>query len=184
MIKQTLYSPNEVTTLSDQPLTTLQLSLLADEILSEMRSYRPEFYNLCRLQRLAGCRVQELFQPDRWKLLPPSMVQVQPQKGNALRVLQLSDIGFPDVDSFAPTHADMGRLPNRQYERAFSAIVRQKGLWRLYEDGFARPSTHLFRHIKIKELASQGYDKAYIATCIGEKNQDNLDYYLNSRYFV
>ena len=184
MIKQTIYSPEEMSLISPEPLSTLQLSMLCEEILSEMQRYRPEFFNLCRLQRLSGCRIQELFHPDRWKVLPPSTIQVQPQKGNALRVLQLSDIGFTNADNFAPTHADMARLPNRQYERAFSLIVRQKGLWRLYEEGFARPSTHMFRHVKIKELAAQGYDKAYIATWIGEKNQDNLDYYLNSQYFT
>lgn len=184
MIKQTIYSPEETQLLSDVPLTTLQLSLLADEILQELSQYRPEFANLATLQRRAGCRIQELFQPDRWKIMAPSTIQIQPQKGNALRVLQLSDLGFPSVASFAPTLADMGRLPNRQYERAFSYIVKEKKLWRLYEDGFARPSSHLFRHVKIKELSAQGYDNGYIATWIGEKNVRNLDYYLNSCYFL
>ena len=184
MIKQNVYTPEETTLLSEEPLTYLQLSLIADEILSELIRYRPEFANLARLQRSAGCRIQELFQPNRWQIVSQSVVQVQPQKGNALRVLQLSDIGYSNADNFAPTLADMARLPNRQYERAFSFVVGQKGLWRLYEDGFARPSTHLFRHVKIKELSSQGFDKAYIATWIGEKNVDNLDYYLNSQYFV
>lgn len=184
MIKQNVYTPEETTLLSEEPLTYLQLLLIADEILSELIRYRPEFANLARLQRSAGCRIQELFQPNRWQIVSQSVVQVQPQKGNALRVLQLSDIGYSNADNFAPTLADMARLPNRQYERAFSFVVGQKGLWRLYEDGFARPSTHLFRHVKIKELSSQGFDKAYIATWIGEKNVDNLDYYLNSQYFV
>lgn len=184
MIKQTIYAPEETALLSNEPLSHYQLSLVADEILTELIRYRPEFCNLATLQRNAGCRIQELFQPERWQIVSQNVVQVQPQKGNALRVLQLSDIGFPNADSFAPSHADMARLPNRQYERAFSFVVRQKGLWRLYEDGFARPSTHLFRHVKIKELAAQGYDKAYIATWIGEKNVDNLDYYLNSQYFI
>lgn len=184
MIKQTIYSPEETTLLSDQPLTTLQLSLIADEILQALCTYRPEFANLATLQRRAGCRLQELFQPDRWKVVTPSTLQVQPQKKNALRVLQLADLGFASAASFAPTHADMGRLPNRQYERAFSQVVKDRGLWRLYEDGFSRPSSHLFRHVKIKELSAQGYDNAYIATWIGEKNVQNLDYYLNSLYFL
>lgn len=184
MIKQTLYTPEETILLNSEPLTTYQLSLIADEILQDLIRYRPEFERLARLQRNAGCRVQELFQPSRWQIVSQRVVQVQPQKGNALRVLQLSDIGYTNADSFAPTLADMARLPNRQYERAFSYIVGLKRLWRLYEDGFSKPSTHLFRHVKIKELSAQGFEKAYIANFIGEKNVDNLDYYLNSQYFI
>lgn len=183
MIKQTIYEPSEVQLLNSYPLTTLQLSLIANDILKAMCDYRPEFANLASLQRNAGCRVKELFQSERWVLLSDTVLQVQPQKGNAARVLQLSDIGYTNAAAFAPTLADMGRLPQRQYERAFATIVKDLSLWRLYEDGFARPSTHLMRHVKIKELWSQGYDKPYIATWIGEKNQDNLDYYLKSAYY-
>ena len=184
MINQKIYNDSEIQLLDPNPLSVFQLSLLADEIRDEICVYRPEFSNLVCLQRAAGCRIQELFQPERWKLVGTSTLQVQPQKGNALRVLQLSDLGFASAESFGPTLADMARLPNRQYERTVSLIVKEKSLWRLYENGFARPSSHLFRHVKIKELSAQGYDKAYIATWIGEKNIDNLDYYLNSSYFL
>lgn len=184
MNKLKIYSETEVTLTQFEPLTVLQLSLLADEIRDELSSYRPEFSNLVTLQRNCGCRVQELFDVDRWVITSNTMLKVDPQKGNATRILQLADIGFPDAAAFASTISDIGRLPKRQYDRAFSLVVRQKNLWRLYEDGFAHPSTHFFRHVKIKELAAQGYDKGYIATWIGEKNQANLDYYLNSQYYT
>lgn len=184
MICQKIYSESEVTLIDANPLTVLQLSIVADEIRDEMSAQRPEFANLVRLQRNIGCRVQELFQTDRWKVLSETTVQITPQKGNAIRVLQFADIGSADRYDFAATLADIGRLPNRQYERYFSLLVKQKGLWRLYEDGFAHPSTHMFRHVKIKELSAAGFDKGYIATWIGEKNIDNLDYYLNSCYFI
>lgn len=184
MIKQTIYNIEETTLINEQPLTPLQLSILADEILQDIIYYRHEFEDIAKLQRNAGCRVQELFQPNRWEILSNYRVQVQPQKGNALRILQFSDIGFADASDFQSVLADMERLPSRQYERAFSMIVSSKQLWRLYEKGFARPATHLFRHVKIKELYSQGYSKEYIATWIGEKKVDNLDYYINSQYFI
>lgn len=184
MIKQKIYSDNEVTLISDQPLTTLQLSIIADEIRDELTAYRPEFANLAKLHRNIGCRVQELFDKNRWRVLSNYSLQVEPQKGNANRIVQLQDIGYVDASEFASTLADIGRLPKRQYDRAFAQIVKEKALWRLYEDGFSHPSTHFFRHVKIKELAAQGYDKGYIATWIGEKNIDNLDYYLGSTYFV
>lgn len=170
--------------ISLEPLSVLQLSLLCDEIVADMCIYRPEFANLVHLHRNAGCRVKELFHPQRWETVGNNTLQVQPQKHNALRILQLADIGFTDADQFAATFADMQRLPYRQYERAFKLIVRTKNLWRLYEDGYAQPSTHLFRHVKIKELAAQGHDPEYIATWIGEKKVENLDYYLNSKYYV
>lgn len=172
------------TLISSEPLSVLQLSMISNEIANEMKSYRPEFANLIRLHRNTGCRVKELFQPERWEIVSDRMLQVQPQKGNALRVLQLHDIGFENADAFQPTLNDMRRLPFRQYERAFKLITLNKGLWRLYDDGFAQPSTHLFRHVKIKEMHAAGYALPFIGTWIGEKNIDNLNYYINSRYFV
>lgn len=172
------------TLISSEPLSVLQLSMISNEIADEMKSYRPEFANLIRLHRNTGCRVKELFQPERWEIVSDRMLQVQPQKGNALRVLQLHDIGFENADAFQPTLNDMRRLPFRQYERAFKLITLNKGLWRLYDDGFAQPSTHLFRHVKIKEMHAAGYALPFIGTWIGEKNIDNLNYYINSRYFV
>ena len=183
MIQQKLYDPSEVTTISEQPLSVLQLSLLADEICADLIAYRPEFANLARLQRNIGCRVQELFDAGRWKVVSSSLLQVEPQKGNSTRLLSFSDIGYTDSNDFISTLSDIGRLPKRQYDRAFSLMVKNKGLWRLYEDGFAHPSTHFFRHVKIKELAAIGYERGCIATWIGEKNVASLDYYLNSQFF-
>lgn len=184
MVKISVYDPSEVELVNSSPLSVIQLSLLADEVVQKIEIYRPEFANIVRLHRNAGCRVHELFDAERWSATSNTMLQVQPQKGNALRLLPFADIGFRDAAEFVPTLQDMSRLPERQYERVFSETVRDLGLWRLYEDGFARPSTHFFRHMKIKELFSQGFDKEYIATWIGEKKVENLDYYINSAYYV
>lgn len=170
--------------ISSEALTTSQLSIVADELAAEIQAYRPEFANLLNLHRCSGCRVKELFQPYRWAVETNYNVTITPQKGNGARHLRFADIGFANAAAFAVVLNDMGRLPLRQYERAFSQAVRAKGLLRLYENGYATPSTHFFRHVKIKELAAQGMDKDHIATFIGEKNADNLDYYLNSLYFI
>lgn len=169
---------------NSEPLSVLQLSMILDDILDDVVKYRPEFARLIRLQRLSGCRVMELFQPSRWTQASSSMLKVEPQKGNAARFLQLSEIGFTSFADFAPTMADMQRLPAGQYKRAFSDIVSSHGLWRLYDNGFAHPSTHTLRHLKIKEMAAQGADSDYIAAWIGEKSVANLDYYLQSQFFV
>lgn len=184
MIKQKTYRESEISLLNDQPLTLFQLSIIADEIRDSLTAFRPEFANLARLHRAVGCRVQELFDNKRWRVLSPYSLQIEPQKGNANRIIQFQEIGYTDATEFAATLADIGRLPKRQYDRSFAEIVRQKHLFRHYENGYAHPSTHYFRHIKIKELAAQGYDRGYIATWIGEKNVDNLDYYLQSVYYT
>lgn len=168
---------------SNEPLTTDQLTIVADVLCDEICRYRPEFARLARLHRNSGCRVKELFQPTRWKVESNVSLLVTPQKHNAIRNLHFADIGIMSAAAFEPILADMARLPLRQYERAFSLAVRQAGIYRLYENGFATPSTHMFRHVKIKELALKGWEKQVIATWIGEKNVQNLDYYLNSQYF-
>lgn len=184
MLNLSTIPADETTIVSFQSLTPLQLGLVADSIVERLCQYRPEFSNLVRLHRACGCRVQELFEPERWLLISNSKLQVTPQKRNAVRLLQLADIGFADAAAFQYTYNDMGRLPKRQYERAFSYCIAEEGLWRLYDNGYAHPSTHFLRHVKIKELAAQGLPLESVATWIGEKRVENLDYYLESLYFM
>lgn len=183
MINVFTVSAQEAGLISFEPLSLPQLQLLVAELIANMCQHRPEFSYLLALQRNAGTRVNELFQPERWEIQNDRVVHVQPQKKNALRVLNFADIGFADADEFRVVMADMARLPKRQYERAFASEVAAIGLWRSYENGFTHPSTHLLRHLRIKELAADGVSIEYIGTWIGEKNLDNLQYYLGSRFF-
>ena len=176
--------PEENVKLTEDPLPVTELQIFADTITQNVERYRPEYTNIIHLQRNAGCRITELFQPERWSFPTTGNVQIRPQKGNATRVVSLSDLGFASVVEMAPVLADMQRLPKGQYERAFSRAVHEAGLWRLYDSGFTHPSTHFFRHLKIKLLKSENFDLEYIANWIGEKNIDNLNYYLNSKYFA
>lgn len=175
--------PNPNIELTEIPLSVAQLQVYADNIISFIERYRPEYARLAHLQRLAGNRITEMFQPERWSFPTTNNVQIRPQKGNATRVVALSDIGFVNATAMEPVLADMARLPKGQYERAFSYAVRTVGLWRLYESGFTHPSTHFFRHLKIKTLKSEGYDENFIANWIGEKNVLNINYYLESQFY-
>lgn len=182
-LKLHTYTNENLPALEPYPLSVLQLQAKADDIIAYVDRYRPEYANLVRLQRKAGNRITEMFQPIRWTFPTTSAVQVTPQKGNATRVLQLVDLGFGNSLAMAATLSDMQRLPKGQYERIFSAAVRDIGLWRLYDSGYTHPSTHFFRHLKIKELKSQNFDVEYIANWIGEKKIENLNYYLESQFF-
>lgn len=155
----------------------------ASAIIAYVEQYRPEYAALVRLQRNAGNRITEMFQPDRWTFPRSNAVQIRPQKGNATRVVALTDLGFNNAEAMQPVMADMARLTKGQYERAFALAVKAVGLWRLYDSGFTHPSTHFFRHLKIKELKSENFDLEYIANWIGEKNVENLNYYLDSQFF-
>lgn len=174
--------PPEIS-LTPLPLSVAELQTYADAIIQNVERYRPEYARLVRLQRAAGNRIQEMFEPDRWTFPRSGNVQIRPQKGNATRIIPLSDLGFVNEAAMQPVLADMARLPRGQYERAFSQAVKDNGLWRLYESGYTHPSTHFFRHLKIKELKSENFDNEFIANWIGEKNIDNLNYYLNSQFF-
>ena len=175
--------PEENVHLTSQPLSVAELGFYASEIIAIVERYRPEYAALTRLQRNAGNRITEMFQPDRWTFPRSGNVQIRPQKGNATRVIALSDLGFANAEAMQPVLADMARLPKGQYERAFSQAVRKVGLWRLYDSGYTHPSTHFFRHLKIKELKSKNFDLEFIANWIGEKNVLNLNYYLDSQFF-
>lgn len=175
--------PEDNVALTSQPLSVAELGVYASEIIAIIERYRPEYANLVNLQRRAGNRIQEMFEPSRWTFPTSANVQIKPQKGNATRVVALSDLGFSSAEAMASTMADMARLPRGQYERAISQAVREVGLWRLYDSGYTHPSTHFFRHLKIKELKSQNFDLEFIANWIGEKNVLNLNYYLDSQFF-
>jgi len=166
-----------------EPLSVNQLEAYAIEILQFIQQYRREFYGLAGLQYDCGCRINELFQRDRWTVINQTTLQIQPQKGNNTRVLPVTDLGFANTNDMGAIFADMERLPKGQYERCFSRAVDHVGLWRLYEYGFARPSSHLFRHLKVKKMAAQNFSVEQIGLYIGEKKLDNLNYYLNSQYF-
>lgn len=176
-------TPSPLVSLTSLPLSVTELQLFADEIIRHVERYRPEYARLVNLQRKAGNRINEMFEPDRWTFPRSSNVQIRPQKGNATRVIALSDLGFASAEAMKPVLADMARLPKGQYERAFSQAVRDVGLWRLYESGYTHPSTHFFRHLKIKMLKSENFDEEFIANWIGEKNVRNLDYYFDSQFF-
>lgn len=182
-IKLHIVSASEVPSLTDQPLSVSQLGTYASAIIDYVERWRPEYSNLVRLQRNAGNRINEMFEPERWTFPTTGAVQIRPQKGNATRVVALADLGFPSVAAMQPILADMARLPKGQYERAFAQAVKEIGLWRLYESGYTHPSTHFFRHLRIKELKSENFDVEFISNWIGEKNVRNLDYYLNSQFF-
>ena len=175
--------PEENVRLNENPLPVSTLQLFADAIIQHVGQYRPEYTNIVRLQRNAGCRITELFQPYRWSFPRSGNVQILPQKGNATRVVSLSDLGFANAEAMQSVLSDMARLPKSQYERAFSKAVSDVGLWRLYDSGFTHPSTHFFRHLKIKELKNENFDLEFIANWVGEKNIDNLNYYLDSQFF-
>lgn len=174
---------NEVPALTPYALTVSELETYADEIIQHVSLFRPEYARLVRLQRKAGNRITEMFQPERWTFPRSGNIQIQPQKGNATRVLSLRDIGFDNEAAMRPVLADMARLPKGQYERAFSKAVADVGLWRLYESGFTHPSSHFFRHLRIKELKTENFSDEFIANWIGEKQVSNLDYYFNSQFF-
>lgn len=175
--------PEDNVSLTSQPLSVAELRVYASAIIEFVERYRPEYANLVRLQRNAGNRITEMFQPNRWTFPTSANVQIKPQKGNATRIVALSDLGFSSADAMEATLADMGRLPKGQYERAFSQAVRSVGLWRLYDSGYTHPSTHFFRHLKIKELKSENFDPEFIANWIGEKSIENLNYYFDSQFF-
>lgn len=176
-------NPQEIPALTSEPLSLVELQVYADGIIAHVSRYRPEYARLVRLQRAAGNRINEMFQPDRWTFPRSGNVQIRPQKGNATRVVSLADLGFANAEAMQPVLADMARLPIGQYERAFSHAVKDLGLWRLYESGFTRPSSHFFRHLRIKEFNAENFDVEFIANWIGEKNVLNLNYYLESQFF-
>lgn len=170
--------------LQPQPLSALQLDIVCEQIKSEFLLIYPEYTAIANLQYWAGCRVTELFQPNRWKIERGAYLRVTPQKGNAERLIALEEIHIANQAQFQIIQQDMARLSQSMYVRGIKTATLQAGLWRQYENGFAQPSTHMFRHNRIKQMAAQGNETQTIATWIGEKNVENLNYYLNSAYFL
>lgn len=170
-------------TLSSTPLTLTELQVLASDLVDYVTRYRPEYSLIAQTQRYIGSRIGEMFQPARWSMVSNNVIHLQPQKGNALRVLSLSEVGLGSVVQYNRLINDMTRLPRGQYANIMAAAMRDFGIYRLGELGFVRPSSHFFRHLKVKELNDGGQNLEYISTWIGERNADNLNYYLDSQYF-
>lgn len=172
-----------IPSLSNQPCSVEELSSIADDILSFFKRYQSEYLAIASAQRATGARITEMFQPFRWSFPTNTTIQIRPQKGNSLRSLQLSDLGYSSIEEMKPLLDDMARLPKGQYERAFSRAVVYAGLWRLTDTGYLHPSSHFFRHLKIKLLNSEGFSEEYIAAWIGEKSVANIRYYIDSAFY-
>ena len=67
--------------INDTDLNNTMLSVLQDENL-----YSVELKEIAQLQYKTGCRITEALEFNRWTLLGNGNIQLQPQKGNNLRV--------------------------------------------------------------------------------------------------
>lgn len=167
-----------------EQISDFELNIVLNEILKDFSRAYPEYTDLARLQYFCGCRVNELFEPYRWRVVNDSYILLQPQKGNAQRVLTFEDCGLRRAADLLRTLSAADRLTRSQYERGLQAAISRAGLWRTYDAGFIIPSTHSLRHNRIKQLYAGGWSYPQIATWIGEKNELNLNYYIESKFYI
>lgn len=164
-------------------LSTYELAIYANLIVQHVSRRYSEFTNIAKLHRVTGCRIGEIFDPDRWNLDEFGIIRIKCEKGSLTRTHHAKELLIYTPHDFKLITQDMARLSKFQYCRLFADAVKSCNLYRSYVAGLGSFSTHFFRHVKVKELNKSGMEIDQIANYIGEAKIANVKFYLNSRFY-
>lgn len=153
-----------------------QLQEVCDYFVEADYPYFEELREAFKLLRITGCRIQEIFEIDRWSIVSGYEVTCQPQKGNQIRYITLNS----DFTNFLTAIENqykpfLGRTVS-QLEYLFKKINPYGGLF----SGDRAILNYIYRYCYIRELHADGLTHAEIAAIMGHNNPSVISNYLNA----
>ncbi|MDR0567472.1 MAG: hypothetical protein LBG47_10650 [Prevotellaceae bacterium] len=162
-----------------QPVPLATLQQYCDQMLSSLRPFDAVAHALYHTMRNTGLRFEDCYNTDRWRDNGNSTFSVATAKHSNTRTIPYSLL--------SPLH--LQRLTNntphvfpysytqylRYYARFFPAprlMCRHKPI-----------KTHLFRHLKAKELKASGVNDANIQAYLGERQLSSAQQYIYSTIY-
>lgn len=129
-----------------------------------------------RVQYVTGCRFNELRQISRFSIIDSTQYNLQPQKGNNVRILPLNLLP-PDFVAMIQSQDDYFQgLTQSTASYYFRTFYYGK---RIFHDN-KQLTTNLFRHHFCKFLYNSGYTVSQIAYNLGERDIKNAENYIFS----
>ena len=128
------------------------------------------------VQYVTGCRFNELRQISRFSIVDSSQYNLQPQKGNNMRILPLNLLP-PDFIAMIQAHDDYFQgLTQSTASYYFRTFYFGK---RIFHNN-KQLTTNLFRHHFCKALYNSGYTVSQISYLLGERDSKNTENYVFS----
>jgi site-specific recombinase XerD len=153
-----------------------QLEKICDQLITSRYPYYEELREAFKLLKHTGCRIQEIFEIERWTQVEGWEFTLTPQKGNNDRTIILNS-EFEEfykavVDQYPPfMHRRYSQLQN-----LFDQICSYRPIF----SGDKPISLYVFRYFFIWDLNDQGYTNQQIADITGHTTTSVIDSYVNA----
>lgn len=158
--------------INDTDLNNTMLSVLQDENL-----YSVELKEIAQLQYKTGCRITEALEFNRWTLLGNGNIQLQPQKGNNLRVFDPTIVLCKYFDKVIANNNIYSNIFYRKYNYYLEKAIN----YHQFTIGNKAVSSHLFRHNYARLYKANGQSDDDIRIILGEVAQQSANHYIYSQ---
>ena len=147
--------------------------------LNTIERISPTYHLAFSVQYVTGCRFNELRQISRFSIIDSTQYNLQPQKGNNVRILPLNLLP-PDFVAMIQAQDDYFQgLTQSTASYYFRTFYYGK---RIFHEN-KQLTTNLFRHHFCKALDNSGYTVSQIAYSLGERDQKNAENYIFSELY-
>lgn len=160
--------------ISNSELDSKLASILGSSIL-----YTHEIKIVAEMQYLCGCRANDLLEFNRWSVLLSGQLQLIPQKGNNVRLFDLSEVNDDWYYSVATNSSLLNSLNYRKYNYYVERALKK---WDFHVMS-KNISTHVFRHNYAKKLHDSGMSDVDVQTKLGERRLSSAQGYIYSNIY-
>lgn len=157
-------------------IDTETLSDVLTDVLKDSRLYSYGLIACANLQYLTGCRANEALEFSRWQVLGNGNIQLQPQKGNNLRVF---DPSIGTCVFFQDLIKGSNSCEGIFYRKYFYYLDKILGS-HMFTIGGKGVNSHLFRHNYARVNKLLGHTDTEIKNLLGEVTQISADHYIYS----
>lgn len=153
-----------------------ELQIMADHFLEIDYPYFEELREAFILLRCTGCRIQEIFDINRWSVISGYETQLQPQKGNNPRIIFLNN----NLNNFlAAITGQYKPFLGRTYSQLQNLFRRINKYGKIYS-GTKEITNYFFRYLYVRELHENGLTVTQIAFIMGYTSDQAVNNYLNA----
>ncbi len=126
-----------------------------------------------------GCRFNDVYNLERWSIVNELTVKLQPCKNNSVRVFNKSELDFMLLDQLENNY---NLYEKTSYSDAVSVFYRMFPIPNIRVKN--KPiKSHIFRHIKAKQLKRNGMSDNDIRLYLGENHQRSANDYIYSTIY-
>ena len=162
--------------MADNPVALDELNVMADYFCDADYPYFEELREAMKLLRHTGCRIQEIFNINRWWVVSGYQVQMQPQKGNNPRTIILNS----DFDNFlAAINGQYSPFLGRTYSQLQYLFSKINPYGKIYS-GTKEITMYFFRYLYLRTLQADGLTVSQIASEMGYTSTTAVSNYLEA----